>query len=217
MQLLPPNGRCVSVEKSIQNIQDLPYGRFFYDQIMAIAEQELSRKIACEGSVPTHYTQFEKNFYGALQIDLSHQDDYSDVILREQILSVFPEEFFTEENEVTAAQLLTERLLSKWPPAIPLEQFQEGEKGIHNFCVKTIPILQDTYPEIDPDRLGHHIITASIIAHSKLREAYGITPIPNNMRTKMHFAISKELERQENQYADTVDNTGREIPIFIRY
>ena len=184
---------------------------------MAIVEQELSRKIGCEGPLPTHHTQFERNFYNALQMDLTNMDDLSNAITQESVQRIFPQEFFTEENEVTAAQQLTERLLNTWPSESSLELFQDGEKGIHNFCVATIPLLQNTYPEIDSDRLGHHLITASIIAYSKLREAYGITPIPNNVRTKMHFAISKELERQEEQFTDTVDNTGREIPIFIRY
>ena len=180
---------------------------------MAIIEQELSRKIQSERPIPAHYTQFERNFYGALQIDLSCNDDFPELITREHIQRIFPREFFTEENELTAAQQLTEKMLSKWPSETSLEQFQDGEKGIQNFCVRTIPLLQNAYSEIDPDRLGHHLITACIITYSKLREAYGITPIPNNMRTKMHFAISKELERQDEQCADKVDNSASNVNI----
>lgn len=186
---------------------------------MTIREQDITyRNQLKEQRSNRGSTEFEDNFYRALGItpikNVDIEEDQN--LFRKQVTSTFPEEFFTEENEVTAAQKLTKALVSSWPKEIPPEQFSEGEKCIKKFCVQAIPVLQASLPHFNADTLGHHLITSSIIAHAKLREAYGITPIPNTERIRMHLDISKALEVAEEPVT-TVSKAGKEeIPIFVR-
>lgn len=161
---------------------------------------------------------FEKHFYNALHITpiSSHATAEESDQYGKDITTLFPQSFFTEENEVTAGELLLQKLIRTWPEEVPLNQFQKGEECIKNFCTQSIPILQETYTDLDQDRIGHHLISATIIAYSKLREKYGVIPLSNNVRTRLHFSISAALESIDNPSEEMLDTSGREVPLFVR-
>lgn len=184
---------------------------------MKVTERELPRNVT-ELESSEDGNAFANHFYRALHIDYPQKEAYrSDPdVFSEQIVQEFPESFFIEENEVTAAQKITKTLITSWPEEVPLELFREGPQCIKMFCIQTIPILQRAYPHLDPNRIGHHLITSTIIAHAKLREAYGITPIPNTERIRMHLDISKALEDTQRSIVSVSKSDKEETPIFVR-
>ncbi len=148
---------------------------------------------------------FEIMLYESLLLsssDKEHIQLYGEVF-NASVRQRFPQSFFTEEDDYTAAEKMIKDLdfEKNWSKEIPKEQMEEGSKAFTNFCLHLIPILETSYPSVqnaDPYAIGHRMITSSIISYSKLREKHEFTPLPLHKRTTMYYAICDALTEQEN-------------------